>query len=268
MARTMVMRVAGAIAMGMAGLVAVPVFAAPASEVELHIEATGSIPPDRVTATAYVKGIGMNRAEAEAALAAKRARLIAEATKAGAAREQIQIGNSEGPSPEMSASAAACDAAMAAADAAGSAGGKRAKKRRPVMDDMGCKGEGDGQVTVGSDVSIELDDPVKLAALQAALGSEMISFGGRLRYRMSDPVAATTKARAAAIAKARAEGEAYAEAFGYRIVRTVRVSNAKPVFNVPDMMQLMGSVEGRMAESLMAGTTVAAVAIDFVMIPK
>ena len=75
---------------------------------------------------------------------------------------------------------------------------------------------------------------------------------------------------------ARAEADRYAAALGYRVVRIVHVSNAKPELNWPDLATMLGGFaayegngNGAMQEArALVSATYAGAQIDFVLAPK
>lgn len=88
-------------------------------------------------------------------------------------------------------------------------------------------------------------------------------------YLQRDPAQARDAAVAKAIAQARADADRYAAAMGYRVVRVVRVSNAKPALNLPDLIGFVSTIDRRTGDSERIMATVwAGVAIDFVIAPK
>lgn len=252
----------------------VAVQAAKSGEIELHIEATAQIPPDRAVVPITITGSGETETVARADLRKNEDLLVAALAENGIDASRIKAGgaaNDKDPvtilADEESACAAA-DAAMAAADAAAPAS-KRGKAAARVTDYPSC---GASFKTASKTLLVTLDDPTKVDQLQT-LGSGEGYPGARLRpvFSQSDPAAARKKARTEALAKANAEADAYAEALGYRVVRIVRVSNAKPSMNLPDMFSFIGNMEdrsARMQPSWFSATVTESVAVDYVIVTK
>ncbi len=73
------------------------------------------------------------------------------------------------------------------------------------------------------------------------------------------------------MAKANAEADAYAEAMGYRVVRIVRVSNARPQLNMFDLIGFFGNMENKTSlfqPSWFGSAVVETVSITYVIAPK
>ena len=262
-------------------LLAMPmsVQAAKPAEIELHIEATAQVPPDRVVVPITVKGSGQNEAAARADLRTNEASLVAALAENGVAAAQIKADGAEAgqdpvtirPSEEdagCAAADAAAEASYAAADAAGPAT-KRAKLADPAMKYDGCGNP--INVVVGKTLLVTLDDPAKLEPIQK-LGGVDSSYGRqRPVFSQSDSVAAHKKARSEALAKAKAEADGYADAMGYRVVRIVRVSNARPSISMFDMIAFIATMDNKsalMQPSWFGATVAESVAIDYVIAPK
>ena len=125
---------------------------------------------------------------------------------------------------------------------------------------------------------ITVEDLTKLPGIMELADGDYYSRSmGRFYHR--DEAAAHTAAIAKAIANARTEADAYAAALGMRVVRVIRVGNAKPKVNWPDLMMLFGGITNGMdpgtTESTalyelraMAAAHFAGVTIDFVIAPK
>lgn len=234
-----------------------------ASEVTLHIEANGIVPPDRVELTVPFEAVAPTREEATAKLREMQDTFAKKLEGSGIARDRIKIQDPvQNPSPVvvMTYDDYEEDAATAAA-AVAMKGRAAAKPKQP-------------KIRVSSTVDVRLDDLSKLDAVQSAANTDGINsyrFYNNARFFASDPVASAQKAREQAVAKARAEADAYAATLGYRVVRMTRVSNSAPPFSLLDMWRLMNIVDfnaTRFQPSYYAGITPATVEIDFVIAPK
>lgn len=252
----------------------VAVQAAKPAEVTLQIEATAQVAPDRAVVPITITGSGKTEAAARADLRKKEDLLAASLAEKGIDASRIKAegaANGKDPVTMLADQEIACDGADAAAAAVDAAGPLPRKRNAAVTvtDEPNC---GDTYKTASKTLQVALDDPTKVDQLQA-LGSGEGYPGARLRpvFSQSDPAAARKKARAEALAKANAEANAYADALGYRVVRIVRVSNARPAISMFDMMAFFGNMESRSSSfqpSWFGATVVETVAIDFVMVPK
>lgn len=258
----------------------VSVQAAKPAEVELHIETTAQVPPDRAVVPIEIIGSGETEAAARADLRKEEDKLMAALAAKGIDAAKVKTeGADSGKDPVIFAAAedlaasegaacAAADAAAAASDAAPAP--RKGKSAAMAKADDGC-------VAVLNQVAsktllVTLDDPAKIDQLQGLSNREGYS-GTRLRpiFTQSDPAAARRKARAEALAKANAEADAYADAMGYRVVRIVRVSNARPSISMFDMIAFIATMDNKstmMQPSWFGATVVETVAIDYVMVPK
>ncbi len=253
--------------------------AAKSGEIELHIEATAQVPPDRAVVPITISGSGDTEVAARVelrkeednlmtALSAKgidASRIKAEGADAGKDVVTVRASDADAACAGAAAAAATADAQEAAAAAP-----KKSKAAVREVDFSNC--DALTTKTASKTLLVTLDDPTKVDLLQA-LGSSEGYPGARLRpvFTQSDPAAARKKARAEALAKANTEADAYAAALGYRVVRIVRVSNARPAISMFDMMAFFGNMESRSSSfqpSWFGATVVETVAIDFVMVPK
>lgn len=250
----------------------VAVQAAKPAEVILQIEATAQVAPDRAVVPFTITGTGETEAAARADLAQKEAKFLgalsakgidpAKVTSenAGPGRDQVKL-----VPVEEEAGCAAADAAATAAEAAP----VRRRGRVPRVAGYACP---QAYVRVSKTWLVTLDDPAKIDQLPAMTGEDGYPTG-RLRpvFSQSDLASARKKARVEALAKANADADAYAEALGYRVVRIVRVSNAKPSINLPDMFSFIGNMEdrsARMQPSWFTATVTESVKIEYVIAPK
>lgn len=266
-----------AAAIALIGATATPATAKPSvSEIELHIEASAQVPPDRARVPVTLTGYGETQAAARADLDKNQETFLASLSGQGLDRALVRPLTSDAQGKPVvsfdddAAEAAACAAAAAATDAARSAAQPR-KRAKTRVDDYGCKDE--PLVTAHATLLVETADLSKVDQIKLPEESSPVASYGRNRpvFSQSDPAAAKAKAREQALAKARAEADAYADTMGYRVVRTVRVSNARPPVNLPDLYGLFAAMDTRgstMQPSWFSATTVETVAIDYVIAPK
>jgi uncharacterized protein YggE len=265
----------------LAALAALSILSAPVAvqaakpvEVILQIEATAQVAPDRAVVPLTISGTGETEAAARADLRKNEDLLVAALAEKGIDAARIKAdGPDNGKDPvkildDDESACAAADAAAAAADAAAPSP-RKGKAAVKVTDYPSC---GATLKTASKTLLVSVDDPSKVDQLQT-IGSGEGYPGARLRpvFSQSDPDAARKKARTEALAKANVEAEAYAEALGYRVVRIVRVSNAKPSINLPDMFSFIGNMEdrsARMQPSWFAATVSESVRIEYVIAPK
>lgn len=254
--------------------------AAKPAEVELHIEATAQVAPDRAVVPLTITGSGETEAAARADLRKNEDLLLAALVKDGFDASRVKAAGAEAgkdgvtilPTEEdaaCAAAAAATDATNAALDAAAPTR-RKGKSAVTVVDYSDCTLA--IHVTASKSLLVTLDDLTKVDLLQT-LGSGEGYPGARLRpvFSQSDPAAARKKARADALAKANAEADAYADAMGYRVVRIVRVSNARPQMSMFDLIGFFANMENKTATfqpSWFGATVVETVAIDYVIAPK
>lgn len=256
--------------------VAGPALAKPAGgEVELHIEASAQVPPDRAEIPIILSATAPTEAEARADLAEQEKALIGEAAKLGIEGTKIRpLGEGGDGQDAIEVTETAMDAACAAAEAAAAAAEEAAApstRRRKAKAHSECAVE--PQFNATKTLIVQIDGADKLEQFLRSRPNIGWAGGGRSRpsYSQSDPAAARRKARELALAKARAEADGYAAAMGYRVVSIRRVSNARPVVSMYDMLEMIGSLEGRM-NSFQPGwfgaVATETVAIDFVIVPK
>ena len=260
----------------------VSVEAAKPAEVELHIETTAQIGPDRAVVPIEITGSGETEAAARADLRKEEDKLMAalaakgidaakvKAQGADSGKDPITFAAAEDLAASEGAACAAADAAAAASDAAAAPAPRKGKSAAMAKVYDAC-GAALNQVA-SKTLLVTLDDPGKIEQLQGLSNRDGYS-RTRLRpvFSQSDPAAARKKARAEALAKANAEADAYAAALGYRVVRIVRVSNAKPSINMSDMFGFIATMDdrsGRMQPSWFSATVIESVAVDYVMVAK
>lgn len=236
-------------------------------EIELHIEALGLVEPDTATVPINLIGVGADEKTALADLRRKEKDLFAALARLGIARDKVALADERGPvyaevqtvaiaPPAPVAASAAADAAAAAVDAARAVAEPVAESvRRPRM------------------VTITVENLTKLPDVIALAGQDDYYPTSQLSLYLRDPEAARTRAAGLAIANARSEAEGYAAAMGYRVVRMLRVSNAKPGLNLADIVSMVGGVGGggrnrREELRAMAGSISAGAQVDFVIAPK
>lgn len=242
-----------------------------APEVTLHIEAVAQVEPDQVVLPLTIEGRGQTRAQAEADLAKRDGELMAQLKAMGLDPTKMKPLNDDDETAiavAMSpAEEAGCEAAKAAASAA-----KRPRKGREAVAVMDTPCATDRTEFARKSYLIELKDGGQAGVLLVEFaGERSYSARRKIRYMQSDPVGARKKARDQAIAKAQAEAEAYADSLGYRVVRIIRVSNARPGINLNEVIGFISAIEdrgSRMQPSWFAAVLTENVAIDFVIAPK
>lgn len=242
-------------------------------ELELHIEAVGQVAPDTAIVPINLVGTGKDDKAAAADLKRKEAALLVSLAKLGIARDKAEFAQDDDPryaevqAVELAGNEAAAGAAWAGACAAAAAVEPGAAS---ITDD--CAGRQPETRTTRM-VTIIVEDLTKLSAVTALGGADDYYPGTQMSLFTRDPAASKAKAVSQALAAARAEADTYAAAMGYRVVRVVRVSNAKPALNLPDIMGLIGGIalRGRSEREEMRGAigaTTAGAALDFVIAPK
>lgn len=256
-------------AMAMAGS-ALPALAKQAEpEVTLHIEAAAQVEPDQVFLPLTIQGSGKTKAQAEADLAKRDGDFIARLKAMGIDPSKAKPFD-DGDDTAVAASPAgeaACEAAMAAAAAAD--GPRKGRKATAVIGNP-CADEGIELAAKGYLVELKDGGQAELLLSDFA-GDRSYSVRRKIRYAQSDPTGARKKARDQAIAKAQAEAEAYAGSLGFRVVRIVKVSNARPGINLNEVIGFISAIEdrgSRMQPSWFAAVLTENVAIDFVIAPK
>ena len=255
-----------------------PVAAQAANEVELHIEASAQVPPDRAVVPVTLIGRGKTEKAARDDVAARERDLAIQLAQAGIGQDKIKPDpSSDKPAVAFEAPVldAACAAAQAetAADAAADAAATGATVAEGKAIASAECGPSEPVATARKTLLVDVGDASKVDLLKSAEIEGFDEGYGRLRpvYSQSNPVAARAKARDLALAKARADADAYAGAMGYRIVRMARVSNARPGISMHDLIGFFATIEdrsSRMQPSWFASAVTESVSIDFVMVPK
>jgi uncharacterized protein YggE len=238
--------------MGAMLLAAVEVSAAApavAEPVTLHIEAVGEVAPDSAAYNVRLEAAGAK------ALAAQQEELSASLAKLGA---EVSFA----PAPEVSAPGAVT-VTLHTADAQDAV-----RKMAQIEAEARVKGVRPA-VGASSVMRVTLRDLALQDKVEAAIaGGSGFALTQGMRLFVADPAKAHRAAVAQALAKARAEGEAYAAALGWRITGIAGVSNAKPGLSAADLIGTLARVDGAgragRAEVL-AGTSYAAVAVDFIV---
>jgi uncharacterized protein YggE len=174
-------------------------------EVLLEVAGGGVIrtPASAATITTSAYGYGGNAQEAQRRLAQDTERLRSAAAAAGATPADIRV------------------EPVAVTDEI---------RMRAMVERMeaGTAEGGDGFADAASRITIRLRNPALAAELNARLNDLPAETFGRLTppvYEIADPVSARRQARSAALEQARADADAYAEALGMRVVRTLRVTD-------------------------------------------
>jgi uncharacterized protein YggE len=240
-------------------------------EMTLHIETLGIAKPDMATVTLTARVTGKDEKEARAKLAGVAAAIRAKLAKAGIAASAIKDGEVDvSATPDYAAQResidAAASAAAAAADAA-SVGNDGAMAHDAAMDMPMLQ-------AASMPITVTVAD---LAKLEAVLAAGVDETGETPKphtlYSTRDPQAAHARAVQDALTKARTEADGYAAALGYRVVRVIGVSSAKPKANWPDLMGLASGFDGpgNSAEQEMlrlVSSTYAGAQIDYAIAPK
>jgi uncharacterized protein YggE len=252
-------------------LIATPVAvqAAKPGEIELHIEATAQVPPDHAVVPITITASGKTEAAARAELRKEEDQLMAALSANGidAARVKTEgaVAGNDAITIRNAEEQAACATTAIAVEAP-----SKGKAAHRAVDRSNC----DIPIyqTASKTLLISFDDPSKVEQVQS-LGTAEGNPYNRLRpiFTQSDPVAARKKARAEALAKANSEADAYADAMGYRVVRIVRVSNARPAMNMNDLIGFVAKLEDRVKRlepSWFGATVTETVAIDYLIVPK
>jgi len=240
------------------------------------------VPPDTGRYSVTLQAAGASMEAAQAALAEQRAAIAADLAKLGVAAGDISFAASpvfagSGAVSVVvrtgSAEEAARRMAQAEADAKAGRSGKQALLRDAAGD---APASGDGPASgdahaAGGVLSVVLRDLARQEEVAAVLGDgHGFAVTQGLRLYPSDPAKAHQAAVAQAVAKARAEAGIYAAAMGLKILRVEAVSNAKPTLSASDLVSTLARVDGAgragRAEVL-AGTSFAAVAVDFRIAP-
>lgn len=263
-------------ALAMTGASSVSAQTAAPGEMTLHIETLGIAKPDMATVTLTARGTGKDEKEARAKLAGSAAAIRIKLAAAGIAATAIKDGEVDvSAAPDYSAQSAAMDAAAvataaaaeAAADAAASVGNDGAMAHDVAMDMPMLQ-------AASMPITVTVADLAKLEAVLAA-GADDTGETPKPRsfYSTRDPQAARVRAVQDALTKARSEADGYAAALGYRVIRVIAVSSAKPKPNWPDLMGLASGFDGpgNSAEQEMlrlVSATYAGAQVDYVIAPK
>ncbi len=264
----------------------IALFAAPAAaqtlapgEIELHIEGLGDTPADTAVVPVQLTGRGDTTALAKADLAKKEREFYAAIAKLGIPRSKVEVAKEGEPSYSVIETAVPYECATESVEnllvEATNADSPPVAPRVVTTSSGDCPKP---QERENRFLFVTVEDLSKLPALREFAGGDYYT-RSRGHYFARDPKAAYAAAVAEAIANARAEAETYAAAMGYRVVRMVRVGNAKPKINWPDLMMMFGGIAMGMASGggeeqseyelrAMAAGQWAGVTIDFVIAPK
>lgn len=248
---------------------------ASSGEIELHIEAVGEALPRSASVVFEIQATGENPAAAERGLAAAKADLTRKFGEIGIKPQQITFNdmNSDLYPPPIAI------ATVPVAAPAPPAPPAKPDKVQPVAVAVAppppvirpAVPPPKPKDSKRSTVTIALDDLGKLEAVKTKARdiSRTNYRAPTVIYAQRNPAEARDEAVAKAIAQARTEADRYAGAMGYKVVRITRVSNAKPVLNVPDLVQMIFNFDRRTGDSERQMAAVwAGVAINFVIAPK
>ncbi|HOB13498.1 MAG TPA: SIMPL domain-containing protein [Novosphingobium sp.] len=238
--------------------------AAQSAEVELHIEASAQIPPDSALVPLTVRSEGATAAQALAGLVKEEKRVKGDLAKLGIAAARIAAVGEPRTAPGEAAACAAADAAAKAAEAAAEAASDAAEAAADCGEPA--------RVVASRTLLVTVEKPDQIEAV-IGLGAADYDYSDRrsIVHSQSDPAAARSKARGDALAKARAEADAYADAMGYRVVRVVRISNAKPPVSLQELISFFVTLDDRTMRrqpSWFGATITESVAVDYVIAPK
>lgn len=246
-------------------------------EVLLHIETVGVADTDAATVNLTVQGRGNDDATARAALKAARARVMAQLAKLGVPATAVVAGDINVNEDYAAAAAAGAAAAGAAAVGDAAADGTANLFAEVTSVDAASAAEEIPQ-RANQTLTITVTDLAKLTAVESvqtlsSVDDVMRSARSRTNFYTTDPKAAYGRAVQLALANARGEADAYAAALGYRVVRVVSVSSAKPGLNLPDVFGLIGRAQARGTPGAdemkkLAGSVIAGAQIDYVIAPK
>lgn len=253
----------------------VAVQAAKPREVELHIEATAQVAPDRAVVPITISADGATEAQARANLREREHGFMAALAGQGIDASKVKAEGADGGKDpvKIEPEDAACSAADGAAAAMAVRPAASSKKGKVVhrVHDVNAACTAVNITNASKTFMVSLDDLGKLDRLQILSNEELGNGGLRPVFTQSDPAAARKKARAEALAKANAEADAHADALGYRVVRIVRISNARPAISIFDMLSFITTLDNKTASlqpSWFGATVVETVAIDYVIAPN
>lgn len=227
-------------------------------EVELHIEALGTVAPDTAMVPINLVGTGPTEAAAKADLARKEKELLVGLAVLGIAKDKARFADDSEPRY------AAVSAAVAPPMVAAHPGTAPVEPNEvPVQ----------AEIQTMRMVTITVEDLSKVGSVTELSSSDDYYPVTQQNLYVRDPDAARIRAAELAIASARGEADVYAAALGLRVVRMVRVSNAKPGLNLTDIVAVLGGsgafARGRREEmQMLAGGVTAAAQVDFVLAPK
>lgn len=246
-------------------------------EIELHIEGLGDTPADTAVIPVQLTGRGDTAALAKADLAKKEKDFYAALAKLGIPRSKVEVAKEDEPSYAVIETAVPYECVPTTDPVSTDTAASDPIVARPVVTTVSpdCPKP---QQRENLFLFVTVEDLSKLPELSEFVG-ETYYTRSRGHFYARDQKAAYAAAVAEAIANARAEAETYAAAMGYRVVRMVRVGNAKPKINWPDLMMMFGGIAMGMASGggevqseydlrAMAAGQWAGVTIDFVIAPK
>lgn len=249
-------------------LAPLPVLAASGPEIELHIEAVGDAPPQQARVEFEIEAVADTLEGASKGLEAAGADLAAKFAKIGIKSEQITFKDQR--QPEYPVPVAVTTVSVRNDPAPQAKAKPPASPPPPVVIMPPMAAATKGQHRQRQTVTISLDSLDRLEEVRAK--SREFSNNDyrtpRVIYVQRDPLAARDEAVAKAIKNARAEADRYAAAMGYRVVRVVRVSNAKPTLNLPDVFTFISTIDRAGPNDRVSASVWAGAAIDFVIAPN
>ena len=238
-----------------------------ANEIELHIEATGQVAPDRAEVDFNLRGRAETKAEANRQLEAGIAELRAKLKDLGIRADQTSVAYSTTNYPMIEAVSVPPPVIVPAPVPAAVT---TVQVTPPPQPDRPTPPKPRPSAWSNATMTVKLADTALLSRVMALRSeNDAWSLSRTPRLSTSDLVAAEQKAVERAFVDARAKADAYAAVMGYKVVRIIRVSNARPALNLPDAVRTFAAMEGPAGRDRSAlQATTASVAIDFAIAPK
>jgi hypothetical protein len=122
--------------------------------------------------------------------------------------------------------------------------------------------------SAASPMVVTVDDLATIDEVVQVASAESYDSRPTTVFRFHDEAKSERAAIADALVQARIDGEAYADALGYRVVRIAGVSNTGPDLGLAGFLQTITALDGRTQELLMFGRKTVPIAVDFVIVPK
>jgi len=249
------------------------------AELELHIEASAQILPDRVTIPLTLIGEGKSEAASISDLEdnknyflkrLQRSNIVPTKIIDDSGLEVVATYPDRG-SFKNQTDAAECEA-IAASEAVPPKGFKAFRRTKNLA--AGLPVRCVPSMTATRRLLFELDSLAKLKPFIDALEVIPKPATRDFSFAQGNPEAALRSAREQALAKARADAEAYAGAMGYHVVRLVRVGNAGHQLSLRDFQQFFATLSDNnylldsFSPSWFGSIITEAVAIDYIIAPN